>query len=127
MQGVTSASVKFDKPFERLNSARHAGSKFVEQFPDDFVLSGVDHGQSGLFQDFHGFFAIPGLQQRFDDFLHGPKIFLVGFEDTMRKSRSLIPIGIFYIEIEQKFSLLAALFKIRGLFQQLRGFGEIAL
>ncbi len=61
------------------------------------MLSGVDHGQPRLLQDFQGFFAVPGLHQRFDDLLHRPKIFLVRFKDALRERRGLVPVGILQI------------------------------
>jgi len=91
------------------------------------VLPGIDHRQPRLLQDFHGFFAIPRLQQQFDDLLHRPKIFLVRFKYAMRKRRGLVPIGILEIKIEEEFRLLAALLEIGRLFQELRSLGEVAL
>ena len=91
------------------------------------MLPGIDHGQPRLRQDFHGLFAIPSLQERFDHLLHGPKILLVCFKYALRESRGLVPIGILEIKIEQEFGLLAAFFEIGGLFKKLRGLNKIAL
>jgi len=45
----------------------------------------------------------------------------------MRERRSLVPVGILEIKIEEKFGLFAALFEIGGLFQKLGGFAVIPL
>ena len=45
----------------------------------------------------------------------------------MRELRSLVPVGILEIKIEEEFRLLATLLEIGGLFQELRSLGEIAL
>ena len=91
------------------------------------MLSGVDHGQPGFLQDLHGFFGIAGLQQRFHNLLHRPKILLVGFKYAMRERRSLVPIGILEIQVEEELCLLTAFLEIGGLFQKLGGLGDIAL
>jgi hypothetical protein len=59
--------------------------------------------------------------------LHGPEIFLVGFKYAMREFRSLVPVGILEIKIEEELGLLAALLEIGGLFQELGGLADIAL
>ena len=124
---IAGAAVQFHEPFERLDSARHAGRQLAEDFPDNLMLPGIDHGQPRLRHDFHGLFAIPGLQERFDHLLHGPKIFLVRFKYALCESRGLVPVGILEIKIEEEFGLLAAFFEIGRLFKKLRRLSEIAL
>src|SRR5207245_1325149 len=103
------------------------GIELVEQFSDDLMLSGIDHGEPRLIENGHGLFSIAGLQQRFDHFLHRAKILLVRFEYAVREGRGLVPIGILEIKIEKEFSLLAAFFEIGRPLEKLRGLVEIAL
>ncbi len=116
-EGIAGAAVQFHEPFQRFDALRHAGIKLVEQFPDDLVLPGIDHGEPRLFQNGHGFFAVSGLQKRFDHFLHRPIIFLVRFEYAVCEGRGLVPIGVLEIKIEKEFGLLAALFEIGSLLE----------
>ena len=126
-EGIAGAAVQFHEPFQRLDTARHAGRKLVEEFPDNLMLPGIDHRQPRLLQDSHGFFAISGLQQHFDHLLHRAKIFRVSFKYAMSKRRGLVPIGILEIKIEEQFGLLATFLEIGHLFEELRSLGEIAL
>src|SRR6266700_1405642 len=126
-EGIACASVKFHEPFQRPDAARHACRQLIKQFPDNLVLSGINHRKPRLFHDLHSFFGIPRLQQRFHNLLHRPKIFLVRFKYAMRERRSLVPIGILEIKVEEEFGLFATLLEIGRLFQKLGSLGEIAL
>src|SRR5260370_38763366 len=127
MEGIAGADVQLRETFQRPDTARHAGRKLAEECPDYLMLPGIYQRQPRLLQDSHGFFAISGLQQRFDDLLQRAEIFRVSFKYAMCKRRGLVPIGILEIKIEEQFGLLATFLEIGHLFQELRSLGEIAL
>src|SRR6267143_1676566 len=124
---VARTPVELNEPLERLDASRQACSELVEEFPNYFVLAGVDHGDPRLLQDGHGFFTLACSQQSLYGFLHRPEIFLVGFKHAERERSGLVPVGALDVEIEEELGLLAALFKIRDFFKELRSFGRIPL
>ena len=91
------------------------------------MLARIDQGDAGLLQNPHGFLRLPGLEQGFDDFLQGAIVLRVRFEDLQGQSDRLIPTGIFEMEIQQEFRLLAAFLKVRDLLEELSGLREVAL
>src|SRR5580704_13113491 len=124
---IARTAIEVDEPFEGLEAARHAASELVLQAADDFMLAAVDHGDANLADDGHGAVALTRFEERFDDFLRGTKIFAVGSQNAQRQSGSLIPICVFYIEIEEQLGLFAALIKIRNVLEDLRRLCKIAL
>src|SRR6267143_3388129 len=124
---IASAPVQLDEPLKRLNMTGQSRGELVQEFPDDLMLAGVDHGKSRLLKDGHRLFTLVRSQQSFHGFLHRPEILLIGLKHAEREGRGLVPVGALDVEIEEELGLLATLFEIRAIFKELRGFGRIPL
>ncbi len=71
--------------------------------------------------------AFIGLQQRLYHFLRGREILYVGIENARGQGRSLLPVRVLEIKIEQQFGLLAAFVEIGDLLQGLGCLRSVAL
>ena len=61
-------------------------ARFVLQAANDFVFATVDHRHANLADDGHGSVGLAGLEKRFDDFLRGAKVLVVGCQNTRSAS-----------------------------------------
>src|SRR6266446_5863077 len=72
---IASAPVQLDEPLKRLDMTGQSRGELVQEFPDDLMLAGVDHGKSRLLQDGHRLFALVRSQQSSTVLCIGPKFF----------------------------------------------------
>src|SRR6266566_1952877 len=127
VEGITGAAVMLDEPCERLKPAGHSFRQRTQHFSDGLVLASIGQRDARLVQNPHGLLRLPGLEKSLDDLLQRTIVLRVRFEDLHRQRDRLIPAGILEMEIEQQFGLLAALFEIGNLLEEVGGLGGVAL